>query len=318
MPSHLQSPPFACAFRQDLARARHLLTPGWLAALIGGQAPEAAPAHGWLLFEVGCGDEPAFLNGHIPGARYLDTGWLEKAPLWNKVSDAELLQLLLDLGIRHDRTVLLYGRSQLAAARAAHLLLYAGVSDVRLLDGGWSAWLRDGLPQEAGLPAPYPAVASFGAPFPAHPEYLIDTAAAKALPAQPDGVLVSVRTWGEFIGETSGYSYIAARGEIPGALWGRAGDDRDVYSMSEFHHPDGTMQTAAHIQTLWRDAGIRPEQRVAFYCGTGWRASLAFFYAWLLGWSRISVYDGGWGEWSHDPANPVLCRAANLLSEAAL
>jgi thiosulfate/3-mercaptopyruvate sulfurtransferase len=50
--------------------------------------------------------------------------------------------------------------------------------------------------------------------------------------------------------------------------------------------------------------------QIAFYCGTGWRASLAFFYAWLMGWQRISVYDGGWLEWSSDPANPVICRTA--------
>jgi thiosulfate/3-mercaptopyruvate sulfurtransferase len=50
--------------------------------------------------------------------------------------------------------------------------------------------------------------------------------------------------------------------------------------------------------------------RIAFYCGTGWRASLAFFYAWLMGWEHISVYDGGWFEWSSDPANPVICRTA--------
>ncbi|SIT49921.1 putative exported thiosulfate sulfur transferase / thiosulfate binding protein (fragment) [Paraburkholderia ribeironis] len=122
-------------------------------------------------------------------------------------------------------------------------------------------------------------------------------------------MLVSVRTWGEFIGQTSGYSYIAARGEIAGTRWGRDGADRDVNSLSEFHHPDGTMQAAGHIDGLWRRAGVVPELQVAFYCGTGWRASLAFFYAWLLGWPRISVYDGGWCEWSRDPENPVMCQS---------
>jgi thiosulfate/3-mercaptopyruvate sulfurtransferase len=70
------------------------------------------------------------------------------------------------------------------------------------------------------------------------------------------------------------------------------------------------MTPAAEIAALWRAAGIGPEMRIAFYCGTGWRASLAFFYAWLMGWERISVYDGGWFEWSSDPANPTICRTA--------
>ena len=42
---------------------------------------------------------------------------------------------------------------------------------------------------------------------------------------------------------------------------------------------------------------------MAFYCGTGWRASETWFYAHLMGWPRIAVYDGGWHEWSRDPDN---------------
>jgi len=113
-----------------------------------------------------------------------------------------------------------------------------------------------------------------------------------------DGVLVSIRSWSEFSGRTSGYSYIPVKGEIPGARWGRAGRDGDVHSMSDFHRPDGTMKPAAEIQAFWRAAGVHPDRPATFYCGTGWRASLAFFYAWLMKWERISVYDGGWLEWS--------------------
>ena len=35
-----------------------------------------------------------------------------------------------------------------------------------------------------------------------------------------------------------------------------------------------------------------------FYCGSGWRSSLAFLYAWLLGFERIRNYSDGWGGWS--------------------
>jgi thiosulfate/3-mercaptopyruvate sulfurtransferase len=42
---------------------------------------------------------------------------------------------------------------------------------------------------------------------------------------------------------------------------------------------------------------------VAFYCGTGWRASETWFYAFLMDWPQIAVYDGGWFEWSKDPEN---------------
>ena len=302
-------------FRRDLVRWQQLVTPRWLAAAIGGEPVVAAPAADWRLFEVGCGSAELFLSGHIPSAGYIDTNQLEQEPLWNKVSDQALLQFLLSNGIRHDTSVVLYGRNSLTAARAAHLMLYAGVTDVRLLDGGLAAWRGAGLPLVQQLPPRHPAASDFGVQFPANPEYLIDMHQARQLLQQPDGVLVSIRTWNEFIGKTSGYSYIAARGDIRGARWGRAGDDDNVNSMSAFHQPDGTLKASGAICALWRAAGIHPGQQTAFYCGTGWRASLAFFFAWLMHWERISVYDGGWCEWSRDPGNPVVCRVeSNIIA----
>jgi 3-mercaptopyruvate sulfurtransferase SseA len=295
------------ALRQPALRQRQLVTPAWLAALIAGDPESGVAAGDWRLFEVGLDVSALFSTGHIPAAGTIDTRQLEQLPLWNKVCDDALLQLLLDKGIRHHTTVVLYGRNTLAAARAAHLMLYAGVKDVRLLDGGFAAWTSAGFPIACGTPRQTAPAIDFGIRFPAHPEYLIGTAQAKSLLRQSDGALVSIRTWNEFIGKTSGYSYIDARGDIPGARWGRAGKNDDVNSMSEFHNPDGTMKTADEICRFWRSAGIHADQQNAFYCGTGWRASLAFFYAWLMNWERISVYDGGWYEWSRDPANPIVC-----------
>ncbi|WP_081933880.1 sulfurtransferase [Massilia sp. 9096] len=297
-------------FRADLARWRQLVAPDWIAALVAGAPVEAAPPEEWRLFEVGCDDLDAFGNGHIPGAGYLDTMRFEHGPLWNKVDDTTLERLLCELGIRHDTTVVLVGRNPLAAARVAHLLLYAGVTDVRLLDGGFDAWRRAGLALEAGPGRCWPAVARFGATLPMRREYLLNMAATRALPAHGDATLASIRTRAEYLGETSGYSYIDARGDIPGALWGQAGADGDVNSMSAYQDAAGCMKPASEIAAMWEAGGIVPGRRTVFYCGTGWRASLAFFYAWLMGWEHIAVFDGGWCEWSRDPANPVVCRVS--------
>ncbi|MDP3798841.1 MAG: rhodanese-like domain-containing protein [Polaromonas sp.] len=302
-------------FHAAFPRWQQLITPAWLARLMAGASVSAAPANNWRLFEVDCGTPAAFLKNHIPGAAYLDTHSLEEGPFWNKVPDSALLQLLLGLGIRHDTTVILYGRNTTAAARAAHLMLYAGVKDVRLLDGGFDAWLRAALPCADGVPQRHPPATSFGAAFPGCPQYLINTHQARSLLSQPDGALASIRTWDEFTGKTSGYSYIKAKGDIPGARWGRAGNGADVNNMSEFHRPDGTMRPAREICQFWRKEGIHPGRQTAFYCGTGWRASVAFYYAWLMGWERISVYDGGWFEWSHGlhheaASRPSLCAQA--------
>lgn len=290
--------------RERLARWQQLVHPLWLADLQAGKPVVAAPKGDWKLFEVAWGAPKAYLLSHIPGAGYIDTNSLEAEPLWNKVSDEALKKLLLENGIRHDTTVILYGRNTMAAARAAHLMMYAGVEDVRLLDGGLDAWFVQHLRTETGLANTFKPVKDFGVTIPAHPEYYTTLGQAKALLKQPDGALVSVRTWDEFVGKTSGYSYIKPKGDIPGAKWGRGGVDAN--SMSDFHNPDGTMKPAREILAMWDEWNIEPAQQAAFYCGTGWRASEAFFYAWLMDWKRISVYDGGWYEWSMDPKNPTV------------
>ncbi len=312
------TPPLASpvphGFRADLPRWQHLVSAPWLAALLAGAPVSAQPAPDWLLLEVACDGLQDYVAGHIPGARYLDTRQLEHLPYWNAVPDGKLQVALLHAGIHARKSVVLYGRNPLAAARVAHLLLYAGVQDVRLLDGGWAAWWAMGLGlQKGALPLPqqglsHPTPSDWGAPFAPQPGYLARLDAVRTWQERPDSTLVSIRSRSEFMGETSGYSYIARRGEIPGALWGHAGDDGDVNSMRSFHTPDGRMLPAAAIARMWADAGIHPQMQIAFYCGTGWRASLAFFYAWLMGWERISVFDGGWMEWSADSRLPVVCR----------
>ena len=327
MASRDSKPRVPPGFRSDLPRWRQLVSAPWLEALLAGQPVAAAPSANWQLFEVACEGLEAFQGGHIPGARYLDTRQFERLPFWNSLPEGDLQHVLKLVGICPGCTVVLYGRNLLAAARVAQLMLVAGVQDVRLLDGGLAAWCAAGLalhhghePQRlnrdtgVGIASNADAGASRTACFVSRPDYLIGTAQAKVLLAQSDAALVSIRTRAEYWGETSGYSYIAARGEIPGALWGHAGSDGDVNSMGSFQEADGRMKPAAKIATLWREAGIVPEMQIAFYCGTSWRASLAFLYAWLMGWERISVYDGGWFEWSSDPANPVICRTPGTSS----
>jgi thiosulfate/3-mercaptopyruvate sulfurtransferase len=314
-------------FRADLPRWRQLVSVDWLSAWLAGAPVPAAPASDCHLFDVACDAQAAFLAGHIPGARYLDTRQFEQLPFWNQRPDADVLRVLQGLGIGPLSTVILCAHNMLAAARVAHLMLVAGVQDVRLLDGGLTAWcaasqrLQQGVTPQCMLSSAMAGVAGGAAfapgaapppRFAARPDYLIHTAQARALRVTEGSALVSIRTRSEYLGETSGYSYIPARGEIAGALWGHAGVDGDVNSMRNFQDALGRMKPASEIAALWDASGVRADMRVAFYCGTGWRASMAFFYAWLMGWERISVYDGGWFEWSSDPSNPTICRTAAL------
>lgn len=256
------------------------------------------------LVEVGWGSvkKAQYAVGHIPGALYLDTNKVEAGPLWNRLADDTLKANFAELGIDVDTPVIVYGRDTSGAARVAQLMMAMGVKEVRILDGGWKAWSDADYPQELMFNQAEPK-AVFGDAQLEH-ALVIDTPRAKELLKDQQGAsLVSIRTWPEFIGETSGYNYIDGKGRIPGAKWGRSGSD--PYHLEDYRNPDNTMRSADEIQAMLAEWNIHKDQDVAFFCGTGWRASEVFFYAHAMGWPRVSVYDGGWYEWSEDPSNPI-------------
>ena len=134
-----------------------------------GGTPEARPpaASSSSTSTSACPEE--YEESHLPGALYLDTNQLENPIDWNRRTPEELETALRSLGIAHDTTVILYGRDtegepdekwpgrragQIAATRAAMILHYCGVDDVRLLDGGYDAWVRDGNPLEPIIRTP--------------------------------------------------------------------------------------------------------------------------------------------------------------------
>jgi len=301
---------------QRLRRYPQLVPPQWLDALL---RTDRAPEHDgrrYVLCHAHYQNRGAYDQGHIPGAVEIDTNTLESPTDWNRRPPAELKEALQRTGITHDTTVILYGRfsfpnnddpfpgssaGQLAALRCAFIMLYAGVQDVRVLNGGLQSWLDEGFPTTT-QETPKTAVADFGAAVPGRPELAVDLPEAREILQAPDKNLVCVRSWREYIGEVSGYHYIEKKGRIPGAVFGNCGSD--AYHMENYRNVDHTMREYHEIEDMWAGAGITADKHNAFYCGTGWRGSEAFFDAWLMGWPRVSVFDGGWLEWSSDDANP--------------
>jgi thiosulfate/3-mercaptopyruvate sulfurtransferase len=251
-------------------------------------------------------------RGHIPTAVELNTNLLESNETWNRRSPEELRRALEGLGITRDTTVVLYGRfsqpdneeafpgssaGHLGAMRCAFIMMYAGVEDVRMLNGGVQGWLDAGLELTTEQTDKRP-VDDFGAAIPGHPEYAVDLEGAKDILDAPDANLVSMRSWREYIGEVSGYNYIEKKGRIPGSVFADCGSD--PYHLENYRNLDHTTREYHEIVENWARSGITPGKRNTFYCGTGWRASEAFFNAWLMDWPDIAVFDGGWFEWSNN------------------
>lgn len=302
----------------QLSRFKHLVYPEWVKKLVDGQQPPQLNNDDYVICHSHYDHIEDYHKGHIPGAIPLDTNSLESTKTWNRRSPGQLRETLQKMGIRHDTTVVIYGRfsspvydeekfpgksaGHLGALRCAAIMLYAGVEDIRILNGGITSWETKGydLTTEEYQPTP---VKDFGKEIPVHPEYMIDTPKAKQLLDSEQGALVSIRSWEEFIGNRSGYHYIDQKGRIPGAIFGNCGSD--AYHMENYRNFDHTMREYQEIESAWAKGGITPDKHIAFYCGTGWRGSEAFMNAWLMGWPNVAVYDGGWFEWCNDPENPV-------------
>jgi len=250
------------------------------------------------IFECSWGKEsPEYKAAHIPGAVHINTDEVEVGPVWNRVSDDKLQKFAEDNGVTTKTPVILYGPDSMPAYRVAAIMKYMGVEDVRVLNGGYAAWTRAGYATEAGSNPKIP-VASFGATVPVRDDYIVDMPEAKAILADPAGSsLVDIRTWDEHIGKVPGYSDIKEAGRPTGARWG--GDDP-----ADFRNVDGTMRNFDESVERWAEWGIKPDQKLAFFCGTGWRAAEVQVYADVAGLKNTALYDGGWYEWIMRGKNP--------------
>jgi thiosulfate/3-mercaptopyruvate sulfurtransferase len=192
------------------------------------------------------------------------------------------------VGVSDDRAVVVYDDGDgLPAARAWWVLRYYGHPSVRVLDGGFAAWTKAGLPVTASMPD---AVAG---DFTARAGHMpvIDAVGAAAL--APDGILVDVRTPERYRGETEPVDPVA--GHIPGAV---------NLPIAGTANPDGTYRSPADLTAAFAAIGVDPSQQVGAYCGSGVTAARAVLALTIAG-IPASLYVGSWSDWISDPSRPV-------------
>ena len=289
-------------------KGRTLVSPQWVDAVINGKAAATYINGKYVILEASWGTASEGYNaGHIPGSCHFDTDNVEtKANYWNIGPPDHVRDGLKAAGITSDTTVIVYANTSEdvpAASRVVFALIWAGVTDVRLLDGGLSAWKAAAYATETKRNKPIP-VTEFGVAIPQHPEYILTTP-QEVLKARQDPRfrLISIRSWDEFTGKTSGYDYIKEAGEPESAVWGHTvdgGSNDDGYL-----NADGTFKSFNLIEPMWAEWGITRDTVNCFYCGTGWRATVPWLMAYMQGWQNITLYDGGWYMWQMDKSLPV-------------
>lgn len=275
------------------------VSPEWVKSVIDGKEKEVET---YAVLEVSQGklkDTSDYSKGHIPGALYANLDNFEEKIYRNFVSPEQMEKSLLNLGITKDTLVILYSDDIVEAARLATGYIWAGVENVKVLNGGRDAWTSAGFDLETKENTPV-AATEFGTQVPAKAEVISSIEDVKENIEKENFRLVSIRSQEEFLGETSGYTYIAKAGEPKGAVWGKGSLD-----MKEYINEDGRVINMEELMELWKDLDFNLDNDLSFYCGTGWRASLPFLIMYENGYTNMNIYDGGWYRWQMDDSLPV-------------
>ena len=205
----------------------------------------------------------------------------------NVMAAEEVSTLLHKMGIGPNDKVVVYDNSlSLYAARFWWVLTYYGYKFVKIVDGGWKKWYREGRP--IGLD-----VAEYSAQDKLKPKtdtsMIIGTEELIQSYNHPDVVVWDVRSQKEYIGtETRGNK---RTGHIPGAIHMEWKDSIDKST--------GCFLDAKTLEVAFTSKGITPNKKIVTHCQGGIRAAHAALTLKLLGYKNVRNYDPSWNDWGN-------------------
>ncbi|HKP43831.1 sulfurtransferase [Mycobacterium sp.] len=264
-----------------MARDDVLITATELSKLLAKGDPVTVLDVRWQLTEPD--GRAAYERGHIPGAVY--------ASLEDELSDhavsgrgrhplpsgGSVQAAARRWGLREGVPVVVYDDwNRAGSARAWWVLTAAGISDVRILDGGLSAWTGS---LENGTITPEPGDVTV-----THDDLYAGARATLTAAQAATASLIDARAAERFRGDAEPVDPVA--GHIPGA--------RNVPSTSLLAD-DGTF-------ALERLPAV--DGPVGAYCGSGVTASVVVA-AFAAAGVDAALYPGSWSEWCSDPSRPV-------------
>ena len=241
-----------------------------------------------------------FAARRIPGSVYVDLDTelaAEATPGAGRhpLPDADSLQAAARRwGVSSDAgVVVLDDNGGLAAARAWWLLRWAGVTDVRVLDGGLRAWEAEGYPvDDESVPVHEPAEGDVVL----RPGQLPTLDADEAAELARTGLLLDARAGERYRGEVEPVDPRA--GHIPGAI---------SAPTSENLTSDGAFRPAEELRARFAEYGVgeaADASSLGVYCGSGVTAAHQVLALNVAG-IDAALYPGSWSQWSGDPERPA-------------
>jgi len=241
-----------------------------------------------------------YAAGHIPNA--INVPFPSWAPTKNDLllelpEVGDLFNTIGSAGIRSNSKVVAVNRtdthfSLADTTRVACTLLYGGVKDVAVLNGGHNKWVKERKPIIDKIVKPK-TVAYKGkinkAMF-VSKEY-VQKKIGKS-------IIIDARTPSDFFGATQDL-FAERAGHIPSAIclpapwiWTDEGTYKNIRELRDM---------AIGIVGKDRSEGI------IIYCGVGgFSSAWCFVLREVLGYTNVKIYDGSAEEWTRDPEAPVI------------
>lgn len=235
-----------------------------------------------------------YLNGHIPGARFLWTGWFAQSNpelTYELVGLPQLKETIEGLGIdKSSRIILCFSGSSVTITGRMFLTLdYLGLGDrTSFLDGGFEMWKSEN--RSVSKEATSVKRTTFSPTV--KPGAVVTVERVKAAASDPDIVIIDARSERFYNGDAGGMS---RGGHIPGAV--NIPYSSVVDSTNKF-------LPYAELKAVFEKAGVSAGKKVITYCHIGQQASLLYFVARYLGY-EASLFDGSFEDWSSRTELPV-------------
>lgn len=249
-----------------------------------------------------------YLKGHVPNA--VNVPFALPTSAWTVVKGGLLLEvppvknlfsILSSIGMRSDSLVVVVGKTghpyPLAdTARVAVTLLYGGVKNVAVLDGGYEKWVNEGKPISTDTVTPvqtlYEGVVA-NEMF-VSKEYVL----AKVNLKDHESVIVDARDTEVYFG-VEVEPWAPTPGHIPGAK---------NLPAPWFWNKDWTYKNVEVLRAMASNVvGSDKSREIITYCGVGGYASVLWYVLHeILGYTNVKIFDGSWQEWARrKPAGPI-------------
>jgi thiosulfate/3-mercaptopyruvate sulfurtransferase len=249
------------------------------------------------LVVLAVGEKSEYDAEHIAGSQYIDfhsigvkgeNGLILELPPMEKLAET-----FSKLGVSNDSRIVVYRLKDwlTPAARVILTLDAMGLGkNAAMLDGSQVTWKGEGRALVKEVPAVKEGKLT---PCP-QDDVIAGLEFVKANLHQPGVRILDARDPKVYSGETARSG--APAGHIQGA--------GNVHYDSLLDEKTGKLKSVEELQSRFRDAGVKPGDRVVTYCFIGQQASALYLVSRYLGYDT-RLYDGSWDEWTKHPELPT-------------